>query len=205
MAYDGNGLGSWCSERFSPLSGFECLQQYEHSMLHSFSVNSPFFPLLSPIPNPLISRNSLPMEPFTLGEGAVPTSSGFTRASSELPLSSITPKSNTVFFQGDIDSDIIASLPLPPPTLCEVEVKPENATGGMQVKQEHGFLDVQVKQEHANEEKEKPIQSARNKEIRESAEEMKKKRRLEKNREMAKNCRRRKKEHKEAVLQEVLK
>ena len=34
---------------------------------------------------------------------------------------------------------------------------------------------------------------------------MKKKRRLEKNREMAKNCRRRKKEHKEAVLQEVLK
>ena len=75
-----------------------------------------------------------------------------------------------------------------------MEVKPENATGGMQ-----------VKQEHANEEKEKPIQSARNKEIRESAEEMKKKRRLEKNREMAKNCRRRKKEHKEAVLQEVLK
>lgn len=75
----------------------------------------------------------------------------------------------------------------------------------MQVKQEHGFLDVQVKQEHANEEKEKPIQSARNKEIRENAEEMKKKRRLEKNREMAKNCRRRKKEHKEAVLQEVLK
>lgn len=200
MAYDGNGLGSWCSERFSPLSGFECLQQYEHSMLHSFSVNSPFFPLLSPIPNPLISRSSLPMEPFTLGEGAAPTSSGFTRASSELPLSAITPKSNTVFFQGDIDSDIIASLPLPPPTLCEIEVKPENATGGMQVKQEHGFLDVQVKQEQ-----EKPIQAARNKEIRENAEEMKKKRRLEKNREMAKNCRRRKKEHKEAVLQEVLK
>lgn len=200
MAYDGNGLGSWCSERFSPLSGFECLQQYEHSMLHSFSVNSPFFPLLSPIPNPLISRSSLPMEPFTLGEGAAPTSSGFTRASSELPLSAITPKSNTVFFQGDIDSDIIASLPLPPPTLCEVEVKPENASSGMQVKQEHGFLDVQVKQEQ-----EKPIQSARNKEIRENAEEMKKKRRLEKNREMAKNCRRRKKEHKEAVLQEVLK
>ena len=129
------------------------------------------------------------MEPFTLGEGAAPTSSGFTRASSELPLSAITPKSNTVFFQGDIDSDIIASLPLPPPTLCEMEVKPENATGGMQVKQEQ----------------EKPIQAARNKEIRENAEEMKKKRRLEKNREMAKNCRRRKKEHKEAVLQEVLK
>lgn len=140
------------------------------------------------------------MEPFTLGEGAAPTSSGFTRASSELPLSAITPKSNTVFFQGDIDSDIIASLPLPPPTLCEMEVKPENATGGMQVKQEHGFHDVQVKQEQ-----EKPIQAARNKEIRENAEEMKKKRRLEKNREMAKNCRRRKKEHKEAVLQEVLK
>lgn len=70
-----------------------------------------------------------------------------------------------------------------------MEVKPENATGGMQVKQEQ----------------EKPIQAARNKEIRENAEEMKKKRRLEKNREMAKNCRRRKKEHKEAVLQEVLK
>ena len=90
-----------------------------------------------------------------------------------------------------------------------MEVKQENSIYQVNTTYESPISEVKAEKENAicemeaNSKQGNAIQAAKNEGIKESADEMKKKRRLEKNREMAKNCRRRKKEHKEAVLQEV--